>query len=251
MRKTSTLAVVCLVVASACASHAVSPSSDSTPGGRSFELALERGISFLARGEYGRAATEFRAAVEVKPDSARAHNYLGLCYFHQKDYEPAKEQFEKATAVDASFATAYNNLAGVYSIKGDYARAEELYKTALALSPDMISGSYSLGILLFNLGRIEEGTRYLTRGIALDPDYLEKHKELVTTFSSLPFDMKETYFAYAKAYAAAGNIDRTVDYLVRAREAGFSDWPRILRDAEFEKIRDDPRIKIFFKGQRP
>jgi tetratricopeptide (TPR) repeat protein len=205
----------------------------------------------LARGEYGRAATEFRAAVEVEPDSAKAHNYLGLCYFHQKEYEPAREQFEKATAADASFATAYNNLAGVYSIKAKFARAEDLYKKALALSPDMISANYSLGILLSSLGRIEEGTRYLSRGIVLDPDYLEKHKELVMTSSSTSFDMKETYFAYAKAYAAAGNIERTVDYLVRAREAGFSDWPRILRDVEFEKIRDDPRIKIFLKGQRP
>jgi tetratricopeptide (TPR) repeat protein len=105
-----------------------------------------------------------------------------------------------------------------------------------------------LGILLSNLGRTDEGTRYLSRGIALDPDYLEKHKKLVTTFSSLSFDMKETYFTYAKAYASAGNVDKTVEYLDKTREAGFVDWPRILREKEFEKVRDDPRVKNFLKS---
>lgn len=240
--------VICLLFASACATRAKGPSAASTPGDRSFDIHLKQGVSFLAQGEYGRAAEELRAAVEISPDSPKAHHYLGLCYFHLKDYDPAKEQFEKAVALDPSFATAYNNLAGVYSLKMQFAKAAESYKKALSLSPDMISANYSLGILLSNLGLTEEGGRYLSRGIALDPDYLEKHQELVTTFSSLSFDMRETYFTYAKAYASAGNIDKTLDYLGKAREAGFVDWPRILREKEFEKVREDPRIKNFLKS---
>jgi tetratricopeptide (TPR) repeat protein len=187
-------------------------------------------------------------AVEIRPDSPKTHNYLGLCYFQQRDYDPAKEQFEKAAALDPSFATAYNNLAGVYSIKLQFARAEDMYKKALALAPDLVSANYSLGILLSNLGRTDEGTRYLSRGIALDPEYLEKNKELVTTFTSLSFDMRETYFTYAKAYSSAGNVDKTVEYLDKAREAGFADWQRILKGKEFEKVRDDPRVKNFLKS---
>jgi hypothetical protein len=37
----------------------------------------------------------------------------------------------------------------------------------------------------------------------------------------------------------------TVDYLTKAREAGFTDWQRIMQAKEFEKVRDDPRIKKF------
>lgn len=247
-QKPASVIMTILLLASACACHAIPPSSAATPGNRSFDLYLNQGLSFLARGMYGRAAEELRTAVEINPDSSKAHNYLGLCYFHQKDYDPAKEQFEKAVALDPSFATAYNNLAGVFSIKLQFARAEDMYKKALVLAPDLVSANYSLGILLSNLGQAEEGARFLSRGIALDPDYLEKHKELVTTFSSLSFDMKETYFTYAKAYASAGNIDKTVDYLDKAREAGFADWQRILREKEFEKVRDDPRVKNFLKS---
>jgi len=35
---------------------------------------------------------------------------------------------------------------------------------------------------------------------------------------------------------------------VGAKEAGFTDWQRVLRDKEFEKVRDDPRIKKFLSG---
>jgi tetratricopeptide (TPR) repeat protein len=208
---------------------------------------MKQGLSFLAEGNYGRAAAELRTAVKISPSSPKAHNYLGLCYFHQKDFEPAREQFEKAVALDPSFAAAFNNLAGVYSVKSQFGKAEEFYRRALTLSPDLISANYSLGILLSNLGQAEEGSRFLSRGIVLDPDYLENNRDLITTFSSRSFDMKEMYFTYAKAYASAGNVDRTVEYLDKAKEAGFANWPRILREKEFEKVRDDPRIKNFLK----
>jgi len=246
-RKSGCFFMGVLLFASACASRAIPRSNAAAPADRSFDVYLEQGLSDLARGEYKRAAEGLRTAVAIRPDSPKAHNYLGLCYFQQKDYDPAKEQFEKAAALDPSFATAYNNVAGVFSIKLQFAKAEDMYKKALALAPDLVSANYSLGILLSNLGRTEEGIRYLSRGIALDPEYLEKHKELVTTFTSMSFDMRETYFIYAKAYASEGDIDKTVEYLDKAKLAGFADWPRILKEKEFDKVRDDPRVKNFLK----
>ena len=240
--------VVCVAAAAACAGRPAPSASAGAAGKPAFERALDRGVLSLARGEYGKAAASFRTAVAARPDSAKARNYLGLCYFHDKDYALAREQFEKAIAVDASFATAYNNLAGVCSIKNEFARAEELYKKALALSPDMVSANYNLGVLLCNTGRAKEGFPYISRGIALDPDYLEKNAEMTAAFSPRSGDMREAFFAYARAYAAAGDIGKTVEYLNKARDAGFTDWSRILRDQEFVKVLGDPRIKSFVKG---
>ena len=218
-------------------------------GRSSFDARMQRGRDFAARKDYGRAAGEFQAAVALKPDSAQAYDELGLCYFHQQEYDPAAEAFEKSAGLDPSNATAFNNLAGAYSMRLQFLAAEAAYRKALALSPDMISANYSLGILLTNLGKSQEGATYLARGIALDPDFLEKHQEVLASYSSLSFDMKEAYFVYAAAYAAAGNVEKAVAYLNRAKEAGFSDWQRILRDKEFEKVRDDPKIKKFLGGE--
>jgi tetratricopeptide (TPR) repeat protein len=250
MKSQSWVAIMsCLFLACACAGRSSHPASAAIGGSSSFDIHLKQGISFLDQGDYGGAVGELRAAVEINPDSPKAHNYLGLCYFLQKSYDPAREQFEKAVVLDPSFATAHNNLAGVYSVKSEYAKAEEHYRKALSLSPDMISANYSLGTLLLNLGQSEAGMPYLSRGISLDPDFLEKHKELVITFSSLTFNRKDTYFAFAKVYASSGNIEKTLEYLEKAREAGFVDWQRILRDKEFEKVRDEPRVMNYLKSQ--
>lgn len=237
-----------LLSASACAGRATAPSTAAAPAAKSFNAYLSQGIADMERGDYRQATDNLRTAVKMAPDSSKAHNYLGLCYFRQRGYDPAKEEFQRAAALDPSNATAYNNLAGVLSIKQDFAGAENMYRKALGLAPDLVSANYSLGVLLANLGKTEEGIGYLSRGIALDPQYLETHMDMVTMSSSVAFDMKETYFTYAKAYASAGEVDKAVEYLAKAREAGFFDWPRILKEREFEKVRADPRIKEFLKA---
>jgi tetratricopeptide (TPR) repeat protein len=244
VKKACAILVIGMLALSGCAARRVGSSSASG----SFDTHFKEGVSYLGQGDYGRAAEQLRAAVAINPGSAKAHNYLGLCYFQRKDYDAAEAEFEKAVALDQSFASAYNNLAGAHSIKLQFAEAKEMYKKALALSPDMVSANYSLGMLLSNLGEREEGARYLARAIALDPDYLDKHKEFVSACTSISFDMREAYFTYAKAFAAAGNVDKAADYLEKAREAGFSDWRRVLLDKEFERVRDDPKIKKFLVG---
>ncbi len=221
------------------------PSPGGAPELRSFDLSLKQGMLFFERGEYAKAAGQFRAATTLNPDSTKAHNYLGICNFQLKNYESARDEFEKAAALDPSFASAYNNLAGIYAIKLEFEKAKENFKKALSLDPNLVSANYSLGMLLFSLRENEEGSAYLSRAIALDPDYLEKHKDFVTSFSSVPFDMTEMFFTYARVYASRDNIEKTVVYLEKAKQAGFRDWERILREKEFEKVRDDPRIKAF------
>jgi tetratricopeptide (TPR) repeat protein len=238
--------LLCLFLLPACAGRVPQPLP---PAGRSFDATLNQGLELMSQKEYERAAVQLQAAVAARPDSSRAHNYLGLCYFHLKSYGQAREEFNKAVSLDAAFAAAHNNLAGVYLVKAQYAQAEEEYKKALSLVPDILSSNYSLGILLTNLGRADEGAVYLSRGIALDPDYLEKNKDTILTFSSQSFNPKETYFACARAYAAAGNVERTVDYLNKARDAGFMEWQRILTEKEFERVRQDQRIKEFLKSE--
>jgi len=249
MKLRALAAVVFLLSAGA----ACVPGPEQAPGGgaagQTFEARMQRGRSLVARKDYGRAAAEFQAAIALKPDSAQAFDELGLCYFHEQEYDQAVEAFEKAVELDPSNATAFNNLAGAYSMRLQFLAAEGAYKKALALSPDLISANYSLGILLTNLGKSQEGAAYFARGIALDPDFLEKHQEVIASYSSLSFDMREAYFTYAAACAAAGNLDKTVAYLARAKEAGFTDWQRIGRSKAFEKVRDDPKVKKFLSGQ--
>ena len=234
---------IVLILFSACATH--KPSAEAAPEAKNFDLALSQGDFYLKQSDYPKAIEEFKKAIILRPDSARAYNLLGMAYFLQKNYNLAEENFEKAISLDTSYAQAYNNLGNTYFVKRQFDKAKELFKKALSLVPDLISANYSLGTLLVYEGNFEEGTVYLSRGIELDPEYLEKHKTFVASISSPVFGSSEIYFTYAKLFATAGNVEKTLEYLKKAKEAGFRDWERVMEEKEFDKVRDDPRIKEF------
>jgi tetratricopeptide (TPR) repeat protein len=213
----------------------------------SFNAHLRQGGYYLNQGSYEKAQQEFDKALALNPSSAKAYNLSGLVRFQQKDYQSAEGQFLKAVALDPSFAPAYNNLGGVYAMRNQWSAAKEMLKKAISLSPDMASAHFSLGTVHFNLGEAEEGTACFAKGIALDPDYLEKHSTSLVGLSMGGASLAELYFTFAKLYASAGNIERTVEFLNKAKRAGFNDWQRIARESDFDKIRDHPKIREFLK----
>lgn len=213
-----------------------------------FNAHLRQGAEYLSQSAYAKALEEFGKALALNPSSARAHNLTGLAYLWQKDYQLAEDHFLKAIALNPSFASAYNNLGGVYAMKNQWDSAEKMLEKAISLSPDMVSAYFSLGAVLFNLGEEEEGTACFAKGIALDPDYLEKRSTSVVGLSMSGASLSEMCFAFAKLFASYGNTERTVEFLTKAKQAGFHDWQRIVQEREFEKIRDDPKVRQFLKS---
>ncbi len=65
------------------------------------------------------------------------------------------------------------------------------------------------------------------------------------SFPTEDLRVSETFFVYAKFYVSMGNIEKTLEYLEKAKEAGFDDWQRIEEENEFETVRKDPRIREF------
>jgi tetratricopeptide (TPR) repeat protein len=239
--------ILLLILVSSCATYGPHPPTEVKAGENDFNARMEKGIQHLNRGEFEKALGEFQEAVAINPKSARANNLSGIAYFQQKNYRAAEKMFKTATSLNPSYAEAWNNLGSVSSIREDYDQAIKMFKKALSLEPNSLSANYSLGFLLISLGQVEEGTTYLSRGIALDPDYLEKHKSFVSVLAIPARETPEVYFAYAGAYAARGNVDKVVEYLTKAKNAGFRDWQRIATEKEFEKVRQDSRIKEFIR----
>jgi len=209
----------------------------------SFDDCMRQGVSLLSRGESEGAIEQFSKATALNDRAQKAYNLLGMAYFQKKDYTLAEHNFEHALALDPSFASAYTNLGGVYFVRQDYAKAKDALAKALALNPGLVAANYSMGSVLIAMGDVEGGTSYLSRGIALDPNYFDTHSALVTNVPLASFGQRGIYFIYAKLFAATGDVEKTVEYLTKAKQAGFRDWHRIAEEKEFEKVRDDPRIK--------
>lgn len=229
-----------------CATHKKLTPSPSTSY---YNFYLIQASNFLKENDFQKAMVQLKKALALEPNSSKAYNLLGIAYFQSKNYKMAKPSFEKAISISPSYAAAYNNLGGVYFMRQQFEKAKEMFNKAISISPEIVSAHYSLGTLLLIQGKADEAFSYLSKGIALDPEYLEKNKSFITNFSSLSFSSSEMYFTYAKVFAAAGNIERTVEYLKKAEQAGFHDWERIEHEKEFKKIKKDPRIKIFIQSK--
>ncbi|MGC8747108.1 MAG: tetratricopeptide repeat protein, partial [Candidatus Saccharicenans sp.] len=206
-----------------------------------FTRHLNSGINFLHQGNYELARQEFAMAINLNKKSARAHNFMGLAYFRDHNYEYAEMYFQKAIKLDPKFATGYLNLAGVYALEELYPKAIEYYQKAISLSPNLVSAYYSLGAVYFQTGDKEKGTYYLTKGLELDPNYLDQHADSLAGLPMKGSALPELYFSFAKLYASRGDVDKTVEYLNKARQYGFKDWKRIEIDPEFSTVREDVR----------
>lgn len=215
--------------------------------GRDFDYYFRQGAISLSAGEYNKAIENFTKALSLNPNSARALNLRGVAHFHLKNYRTAEEQFKQALTLHSSYAEAYTNLGSVYFATRQLEKAREMFEKSLELSPDSIPAHYSLGTLLLFLGEVEEGLRHLARGVELDPKFLDTHPVVAIDIPTSGMSSADIYFAYAKIYAQKGDIEKTVEYLTRAQQAGFRDWRRIETEKEFDGVRDDPRIRAFLR----
>ena len=214
---------------------------------RNFNACISSGYRHLSERDYESAIKDFKKAISLKPDSERAHNFLGIAYFMKKLYKDAEREFNKAISLNNFYSPAYSNLGNVYWKLNNWEKAEGCYKKAMELSPDSPSPYYSLGNMLLFLGRFEEGMAYLMKGFQIDPNFMDKEGILKTELSELSPKAGELYFAYAKLFASTGDVEKTAEYLEKAKRAGFIDWGRILKEKEFEKVRDNPEIRKFIQ----
>ena len=244
-----TILISSLLVLASCATTETKPSTESDFARQSFDSCFEQGISSLRQGDYRGAVVHFERAISLNPNSDKARNLRGVAYLNLKNYPAAMRDFQKAISLNPDYSEAYNNLGGVYFLRQRLEEAEEMFRKALSLAPDSIPTLYSLGTLLILQGRFEEGSRYLARGIDLDPDYLETHKTLTADIRSPASEQSEVCFTYARIYASNGDVEKTLEFLEKAKRAGFTDWQRVSSEKEFEKVRDDPKIKDFLRQE--
>jgi len=97
---------------------------------------LGLGDSYLLARDYTRAAAEFLLAVRYDPDLARAHNHLGLAYLNNSETSKAIAEFERAISLNPDYAEAHLYLGAAYMTLRDNNRAYAEFEEALRINPD-------------------------------------------------------------------------------------------------------------------
>jgi tetratricopeptide (TPR) repeat protein len=211
------------------------------------QQALRRAAALVARGQFSAAAEEYRRALTLQPNDASAHNKLGICYQRLQNDAMARREYEKALELHTGYAEVWNNIGTLEQSRRRFKPAVRAYKKAIDLKPALATPWKNLGNAYLALGQVQEAFEAYQEAFRLDPTILESQDA-----SSVPaagVDLATHNFVIAKLLAQGGHKDAALDFLRRAREAGFRDFARVQSDEAFRSLLQDPRFKDLVAGR--
>ena len=115
----------------------------------------------------------------------------------------------------------WNNIGTLEQSRSRFRAAVRAYKKAIELKPALATAWKNLGNAYLALSQFEQAFEALQEAFRLDPTILESQGAAVPAAG---IDAATQYFYLAKLLAANGHKDAALDYLRRAKEAGFRDF---------------------------
>jgi Flp pilus assembly protein TadD len=164
------------------------------------------GVGLLLQGDLPRAASAMRRVQELQPRDARGFLGLGRVYLQEGDLLAARSQFEAAQARVAPGATTDPRpaafLATVYRRMGEYDRCLRILEPLAHRFPRDRLLLFDAGMAHFRSGRNAEAAETFRRMLAIDPDDVAAHYNLMLCLQRLnripEARREETIYRYLK-----------------------------------------------------
>jgi tetratricopeptide (TPR) repeat protein len=174
------LAVVSVVVISACAARTFSQVSywkDSVTlwehtiavTDRNFSAHNMLATALAVRGELDEAVTHYEEALRINPEHERSHNNLGLTLARLGRENAAIDHYREALRIKPRYEEAHDNLGLALGHRGDLDGAIRHFTEALRIRPGFAAAHYHLGSALLQRGDREQAIRHYSEALRLDP----------------------------------------------------------------------------------
>jgi tetratricopeptide (TPR) repeat protein len=204
---------------------------------------------FLARKEYKEAENIFHRLALQNPGNAIYWNELGISHHNQSQLDEALKCYQKATKVDPRYADAQNNIGTVLYEKKKFSKAIRAYKKAINLRTDFAPFYLNLGYAYFGQKDFEDSIAAFRKALALDPTSLDPSRSRIGTViqdRSITMQRGRFYFLLAKSFADAGDVDRAILYLRKAKDEGYADFKAAEKDPSFAAVLKNPDAQELF-----
>src|ERR1700737_1439620 len=201
---------------------------------------------YLIKKQYREAQDLFHRLTMEHPKNAVYWNELGITFHNQVELSAALKCYEKSAKLDSHYADAVNNMGTIWYERKKYPKAIRAYKRAIAIRNDFSPFFMNLGYAYFGKKEYDDSIASFRKALELDPDAFDVSKSRAGTIiqdRSIRTDRGLFYFLLAKSFASAGNIDRCVIYLRKARDEGYADINSAKSDPSFAKVIADPAIQ--------
>jgi protein O-GlcNAc transferase len=129
----------------------------------------EAGDRLLHASEHEQAAVAYERALQMDPQSVRAHNNLGLALLALERFAEAITRFRRAIELDPDCAPAHHNLGRALSEQGQLEDALASFRRAAALQPALAESHQNCGRLLLKLRQPELALQSYTQVVELRP----------------------------------------------------------------------------------
>jgi len=139
--------------------------------------------------EYDGAIRNFKLAIGLNPQMARAYDNIGLCYYYENQNDLAIENYKKAIQLDRESAHPspwpYLNLGITLQFLNRFSEAEENLREAIRLNPDFTQAHFQLGLVLEQMLRFDASIEELRKAASLDAQYPEPHMAMARVYRRL------------------------------------------------------------------
>lgn len=200
---------------------------------------------YMARKEYQEAAKLYKRLVDQNPLNAVYMNKLGIAMHQQTALGPALKYYERAVKLDPTYADAQNNIGTIFYQRKKYGKAIKAYQKAIAIRDDMPVLYSNLAYAYFGDKKYEQAIASFRQALAMDPQLFEHGSSRNGSIlqDRTVGDRGKFYFLLAKSYADAGNLERCLIYLRKAKDEGYKELAAIKMDPSFAAFLKDPGIQ--------
>ncbi|HET9994928.1 MAG TPA: tetratricopeptide repeat protein [Candidatus Acidoferrum sp.] len=200
---------------------------------------------YMVRKDYREAAQVYKRLADQSPRNPVYLNKLGIAMHQQAALALALKYYERASKADPSYADAQNNIGTVWYQRKKYGKAIRAYRRAIAIRADMAVLHSNLGYAYFGEKKYQEAIGSFRQALALDPQLFEHNSSRngsVLQDRSVG-DRGKFYFLLAKSFAEAGNLERCLIYLRKAKDEGYKELASVKTDPSFAAVLKDPGIQ--------
>jgi tetratricopeptide (TPR) repeat protein len=200
---------------------------------------------YMVRKDYGQAAQIYKRLSDQQPRNAVYLNKLGIAFHQQTALTLALKYYERATKVDPYYADAQNNIGTIWYQRKKFGKAVRAYERALKIRGDMAVLYSNLGYAYFGEKKYDQSLAAFRQALAIDPHLFESNGSRAGSVlqDRSVGDRGRFYFLLAKSYAEAGNFDRCILYLRKAKEEGYGSMTDVKKDPAFSAVLKEPSVQ--------
>jgi len=208
---------------------------------------------YMARKEFREAAVSYKRLADQNPQNPVYLNKLGIALHQQAALGAALKYYERASKVDPTYADAQNNIGTIWYQRKKYGRAIKAYQKAINIRSDMAVLYSNLAYAYFGDKKYLEAISSFRQALAIDPQLFEHSSSRSGSIlqDRSVGDRGRFYFLLAKSFAEAGNLERCLIYLRKAKDEGYKELSAVKTDPAFAAVLKDPAIQEVLAPKPP